>query len=184
MIGMSLFKSLKSYIKKKISGIDNLNGTIIKPKQIVGGNHISIGYGTVIAKGAIITSWGKRRNQRFSSSIQIGDNCMIGEYAHISSCKSVIIGDNVLTGRYVYISDNSHGKTDLESLKIPPIDRDLYIKGPVQIGNKVWIGERACILSGVKIGDSAIIAANAVVTKDVPPYAVVGGVPAKIIKQL
>jgi len=57
-------------------------------------------------------------------------------------------------------------------------------KGPVRIGNKVWIGDNAVIMDGVTIGDSAIIAANAVVTKDVPAYAVVGGVPAKVIKQV
>lgn len=53
---------------------------------------------------------------------------------------------------------------------------------PCMIGNDVWIGTRATILDGVKIGDGAVIAAGAVVTKDVPPYAIVGGVPAKIIK--
>jgi len=52
----------------------------------------------------------------------------------------------------------------------------------VEIGNDVWIGARAIILDGIKIGDGAIIAANAVVTKDVPPYAIVGGIPAKVIK--
>jgi acetyltransferase-like isoleucine patch superfamily enzyme len=53
---------------------------------------------------------------------------------------------------------------------------------PIEIGNDVWIGARAIILDGVRIGDGAVIAANAVVTKDVPPYAIVGGTPAKIIK--
>lgn len=53
---------------------------------------------------------------------------------------------------------------------------------PVKVGNDVWIGERAMIMGGVNIGDGAVIGACAVVTKDVPPYAVVGGVPAKIIR--
>ena len=54
--------------------------------------------------------------------------------------------------------------------------------GMTEIGNDVWIGDRTVIMSGVKIGDGAIVAAGAVVTKDVPPYAVVGGVPARVIK--
>ena len=55
-------------------------------------------------------------------------------------------------------------------------------KGDIVVGNDVWIGYEAVILSGVTIGDGAIVAARAVVTKDVPPYAIVGGVPAKIIR--
>ena len=92
------------------------------------------------------------------------------------------MGNNILTGRYVYISDNSHGKSNKEELDIPPIKRKLYVKGPVIIEDNVWIGERVCILSGVHIGKGAIIAANAVVTHDVPAGCIVGGVPAKIIK--
>ena len=53
---------------------------------------------------------------------------------------------------------------------------------PITIGNDVWIGARAMVMDGVEVGDGAIVAANAVVTKDVPPYAIVGGVPAKVIR--
>jgi virginiamycin A acetyltransferase len=56
-------------------------------------------------------------------------------------------------------------------------------KGDIVIGNDVWIGYEAVILSGVKIGDGAIIGARAVVTKDIPPYTIVGGVPAKVIRK-
>lgn len=61
-------------------------------------------------------------------------------------------------------------------------ERDTFTKGDVRIGNDVWVGTRATILSGVKIGDGAVIAAGAVVTENVPPYAIVGGVPARLIK--
>ncbi|MST85779.1 hypothetical protein FYJ73_14080 [Prevotellaceae bacterium LKV-178-WT-2A] len=63
-----------------------------------------------------------------------------------------------------------------------PSKRDLYIKGPVVIEDNVWIGDKASIHSGVTIGKGTIVACNAVVTKDVPPYSVVAGVPAKVIK--
>ena len=172
------------YLRRKICGIKELHGTIIKPHQVIGGENIAIGKGSIIAKGAILTAFKKRREQCFDSKIIIGSNCMIGENVHISSCKCVSVGDNVLTGRYVYISDNLHGSTDISSLRIPPIERPITIKGPVTIGNNVWIGERVCVLSGVSIGDGAVIAANSVVTHDVPAYAVAAGVPARINKQL
>lgn len=60
----------------------------------------------------------------------------------------------------------------------------LISKGPVVIEDNVWIGEHACIMPGTTIGKGSIVGANAVVTKDVPPYSLVGGVPAKLIKTL
>ena len=72
--------------------------------------------------------------------------------------------------------------TDYDSLHIPPLKRNLFSKGPVIIGKNVWIGDKATILPGIIVGDGAIIAANSVVTKNVPAYGVVGGNPAKLIK--
>ena len=168
-------KIIKSYFKK-------MDGCIISPHQLMGEKYISIGKGTTISKGGILTAWDKYESQTFTPSIKIGNNTYIGEYAHITACKEIIIGNNVLTGRRIYISDNAHGNSSKEEIDIPPIKRPLYVKGSVIIEDNVWIGERVCILSGVHIGKGAIIAANAVVTHDVPAACVVGGVPAKIIK--
>jgi len=158
-------------------------GYIVRPHQIVGEKYISIGRDTVFAEGAIVTAIDTRQNQHFTPCLTIGSGCMFGEHIHISCCQGISIGNNVLTGRYVYISDNTHGDTDYETLNTPPTTRPLKVKGNVVIGNNVWIGERVCILSGVKIGDGAVVAANAVVTHDVPEYCVVAGCPAKIIKR-
>lgn len=167
---------MKSHFKK-------LDGYIMLPKQIIGHKNISIGEGSIIARGAIITAIEKREQQQFTPEISIGNNCLLGENIHITSCNRISIGDGVLTGRYVLISDNIHGNTDFDTLKnIPPTRRELITKGHVTIGKNVWLGERVCILSGVTIGDGAVIAANSVVTKDIPAYSVFGGVPAKKIK--
>lgn len=132
----------------------------------------------------ILGCWVKYGDSIYHPEIRIGSNTYIGDYTQISAANQVVIGDGVLTGRYVYISDNNHGKTDAANLQKKPVDRTLFIKGPVHIGNNVWIGDKVSILSGVTIGDGAVIAANAVVTKDVPPYCVVGGVPARIIHKV
>ena len=95
---------------------------------------------------------------------------------------SIIIGDGVMMGRNVFISDHLHGNT--ESSALMPRERKLYSKGGVKIGNHVLIGSNVCIMPGVTIGDDCIIGANAVVTHSMPECAVIGGIPAKVLKQL
>lgn len=177
-----LYKYIYNNVIK--SRFKRMEGSLIYPYQIKGEKYISIGKGTTIHKGVILTAWDKYGQQIFNPSIVIGENTNIGEYAHITACKEIIIGNNVLTGRRILISDNSHGNLSKEEIDIPPIQRPLHVKGSVIIEDNVWIGERACILSGVHIGKGAIIAANAVVTHDVPAATIVGGVPAKIIKSI
>lgn len=116
--------------------------------------------------------------------INIGDNVSIGEYCHITSSSRIVIGNGLLTGRFVLISDNSHGKTDGTGLEMPPLWRDVICGGEIHIGDNVWIGDKATILPGVTIGTGSIIAANAVVTKSIPPYSIAAGCPAKIIKNM
>lgn len=125
----------------------------------------------------------RRSGNKYKPELTIGNNVTFTSYTQISCIDKVVIGDNCLFGRYVYISDNTHGKSDYSDLDIPPLERELSSKGPVIIGRNVWIGRCSTILSGVTIGDNAIIGANSVVNKDVPANAVVAGVPAKIIKQ-
>ena len=162
----------------------DINGYLYHPHQLKGLQYISIGYNTGFGRGVILTAWDEFAGFHYQPSIHIGNHCHIGEHSHITACHSITIGDNLLTGRYVYISDNAHGEAVASQLDIPPTLRPLHVKGPVVIGNNVWIGEGVRILSGVTIGDGAIIGANAVVTHDVPSGAVVGGVPARVIKMM
>ena len=162
------------------------NSRIYYPCKLWGGGQkrISIGNNTIIQSYCILGCWEKYGEDNFTPSIIIGDNCNIGEHAHLSSINKITIGNGLLTGRYVYIGDNSHGGFSPEESSIPPIYRKLKSKGPVAIGNNVWIGDKASILGGVHVGDNVIIGANSVVTKDIPSNTIVAGVPAKIIKQL
>ena len=149
---------------------------------LLGANHIVLGENVSFGNNCVLTAWESYMGESLHPEIKIGNKCCFGEYNHITSTNKIIIGNCVLTGRWVTITDNSHGKTDIATLKEPPIDRKIYSKGPVIIGDNVWIGDKATILPNVSIGEGAIIAANAVVTKDVPAYCVVGGNPAKILK--
>lgn len=161
-------------------------GTIIEPYMLglTGGNYISIGDNCYIYKNVQISAWDSYQDQKFTPDITIGNNCGIGAYSHISAINGIHIGNNVRTGKNVLIIDNAHGASERELLDINPRQRPLVSKGPVVIEDNVWIGEKASIMPGVRIGRGSIIAANSVVTHDVPPYSVVGGNPAKIIKSL
>lgn len=152
--------------------------------ELIGGEYITVGNETCLGKSIVLTAWDYFKGQKFTPSISIGNGVSIGDYSHITAIDKIVIGDGVLTGRYVTITDNSHGLPDLNDANVLPTNRTLTSKGPVIIGENVWIGEKASIMPGVIIGKGSVVAANAVVTKDVLPYCMVAGVPAKVIKQL
>lgn len=155
----------------------------LKPVNFTRGHkYFTIGRGTIIGKMAVLTAWDEYEGDRFTPEVRIGKDCSFGDYVHISAIRSIEIGDGVMTGRWVTINDNAHGTTDIDTLHQRPAKRRLHSKGPIKIGDNVWIGDKVTILGGVKIGDGAIIGANSVVTKDVAPYTVVAGISARVIK--
>ena len=111
------------------------------------------------------------------SGIRIGDNSGLGVNCSVRG--PLEIGENVMMGPDVIIMTSSH---NVESTFLPMNQQGSLPKQKVIIGDDVWIGTRVIILPGVRVGTGSIIGAGAVVTKDVPDYAIVGGVPAKIIK--
>ena len=114
----------------------------------------------------------------FTPGLKIGDNSGVGIRCEVNG--EVTIGNNVMMGPEVviYTSSHAHDRTD-----ITMIEQGSEEIKPVSIGNDVWIGRRAMIMPGVNIGNGCIVGAGAVVTKDVPDYCIVGGVPAKIVKR-
>ncbi|WP_455639717.1 acyltransferase [Parabacteroides sp.] len=109
------------------------------------------------------------------SRLIIGDS-YINDDTYIECESSIVIGNNVLIGRHVTVRDSDgHDHGDASG------DKERCL--PVVIGDSVWIGSYAMIQKGVHIGDGAIVAAGAIVTKDVPPRCLVGGVPAKVLKE-
>ena len=174
------------WIKNFLSSIGE-HSKICYPCNLQGGGlkNIKIGDYTTIQGSSVLGCWTKYGEQQFSNaSITIGNHCSIGEYNHFTACNKITIGDGLLTGRYVIVSDNSHGGLSEEEATIQPSLRDLKSKGDVVIGNNVWLSDKVTVLAGVHIGNNVIVAANAVVTKDIPSNCIVAGVPGKIIKQL
>lgn len=125
--------------------------------------NMQIGDATIINMGARIYK---------SSGITIGDDCVIGENIILDGRAPLTIGDHVDIASEVMIYNSEH---DIHDATFKAIE------APVKIGDYVFIGPRAIILPGVTIGDRAVVGAGAVVTKDVPEGAIVGGVPAKVI---
>ena len=148
--------------------------------KIRGGQYIKIGEKCVFDDFYYITI--NNRIKGTIPSMTIGKRCWFGAYNHITCSNNITIGDNLLTGKWVTITDNSHGDSSFSSMKEPPMDRAIFSKGSVIIGNNVWIGDKVTILPGVSIGDNSVIAANAVVTRDVPSFSFVAGNPANVIK--
>lgn len=153
-------------------------------QDLKGESYIRVGANCTFYSDIELTAWHSYKGETFQPEIVIGNGCTIRQRNHITAINSIRIGDNLLTGPDVLITDNAHGACNLENTHIRPQDRKLVSKGAVVIGNNVWIGEKASIMPGVTIGDGAIIAANSVVTRDIPTGAVAAGCPAKIIKQL
>jgi acetyltransferase-like isoleucine patch superfamily enzyme len=123
------------------------------------------------------------RTSSGKKSLTIGRFVQINDRCHIAALNSIEIGDNVLIASNVFITDHDHGDTSPESLQVTPAQRPLS-HSPVKIEKNVWIGQNAVILKGVTIGESSVIAAGSVVTRNVPPFCVVAGIPATILKQV
>lgn len=110
------------------------------------------------------------------NSLDIDEGVFISQHCTVSG--TVHIGRNTLIGGFVTIIDGNHVFSDSAS----PVKTQGGVQKPIDIGEDVWIGTNSVILQGVRIGDHAVVAANATVTKDVPDWAVVAGTPARVIR--
>ena len=122
-------------------------------------------------------------NSEFShNTISIGNDVYIGPYALFSAVKGLTIGNKVTFGPRVTIMGGNHNFREVGQYIFDVHEKRDDDDAPVIIEDDTWIGSNAIILKGVTVGHGAIVGAGAIVTKDVPPYAIVGGNPAKVIK--
>src|SRR6266568_477835 len=130
-----------------------------------------IGPGASILMGQHVQMAGVRSS---GMKVSIGKGSVINHGCLLYTTGGLVIGENVSISSGVWLVTGTHDMNDPQFV-------DLY--KPILIGDYVWIGMRATILAGITIGEGAVVMAGAVVTHDVPPYAVVGGVPARVISQ-
>lgn len=143
----------------------------LSKKGLICGNNVSLGYFTHIELTGSLKLLGQ--------GMIVGNNVGLGSHGHYGSGAGLLeIGDNTIFGNYVSIHPENHNFADLN---IPIRLQGVTGKG-IKIGNDCWIGAKVTILDGTVIGDHSIVAAGAVVTGKFPPYSIIGGVPAKIIK--
>ncbi|HDY85187.1 hypothetical protein LCGC14_0881120 [marine sediment metagenome] len=152
------------------------------PIFIRGKKFIKFGVGFTTGVGVRLDALGSENK----TQIEFGDGVQLNDYVHIGAIEKVVIGNNVLIASRVFISDHNHGLYNGDNEHSSPDElpavRPLFAN-PVIIEDRVWIGENACILPGVKIGSGAIIGAGSIVTKDVLAETIVAGNPARKIKQ-
>jgi len=155
-------------------------GSILsRNSKVIGANNISIGNNVFISENGWLNA--NRENSSANPSLSIGDNTYIGRMCQINAWMDVDIGKNVLIADRVFISDADHQFKDKAK---PIIEQGDKFIGSIKICDGSWLGIGCVILPGVIIGKNAIVAANSVVTKNVPDHSIASGVPAKIIKQL
>lgn len=153
------------------------NSIVFYPSNIPDKYFIKIGSNTTILQNCRMQVF--NRLTGLNANITIGNNCYISANLTLLAGGSIEIGNDVLIASNVLIASENHG-INPEST-VPYMNQPLICK-PVFVGDGCWIGEKVSILSGVRIGKKSIVAANAVVTKDIPDYSLSAGCPAKVIK--
>jgi acetyltransferase-like isoleucine patch superfamily enzyme len=134
------------------------------------GNNVSIGdYGKVVVSTTL---------NHIGKFIRIGNNVGIGEYAYLGGAGGLTIGDDCIIGQYFSCHPENHNF----QMRDTPIRHQGVSRSGIRLGKNCWVGAKVTLLDGVSVGDHSVIAAGAVVTKSFPPYSVLGGVPARVIK--
>jgi acetyltransferase-like isoleucine patch superfamily enzyme len=142
------------------------------------GVKLEIGRGATLALGRWSWLGHGCKIRVHEGEVSIGAKTVVGQECTISAFQHVAIGRECVVADRVMLIDFDHGMVEVER----PVRLQGIYKRDVNVGNNCWIGYGACVLRGVTVGDNCVIGTNAVVTRDVPDNAIVGGVPAKVIR--
>lgn len=159
-------------LRARVSGAVPVSTQFDGPVYAAKATRLWLGGRCRLGRGCFFETRGPGRI-RIGRHVRVNTGCVVVSHSE----GGVTIGDDCLIGEYVSIRDADHGTR----IGTPMRTQD-HVSAPVTIGDDVWIARGVVILKGVTIGSGAIVAANSVVTRDVPPMAVVGGAPARLIK--
>src|SRR5688572_1220829 len=178
MLSFKYARLLARYVRRRLLTSAGWRWETDGPLFLGRGLQLQIGKGGRIRFGRFVWVGDGTKIRCHEGEVVIGPKTVLGQDCTISAYQSVRIGEQcVIADRAMFI-DFDHSVADVEL----PIRQQGIYKRDVEVGSNCWIGYGACILRGVRIGDNAIVGSNSVVTRDVPANAVVGGVPAKVIR--
>lgn len=183
--GLLMFRK-KVFIGHNVSFIQKSNlilgkGTTIESSTIFdccAANKVMLGSNVKIGRSSTITITSHLSN--LGKGLTIGSNSAIGEFSHIGCAGGVSIGNDVIMGSYISFHSENH---IFKNLNTPIRLQGVTHKG-IKIGNNVWVGAKVTFIDGSSIGNNCVIAAGAVVNDKFPDNVLIGGVPAKIIKNI
>ncbi len=158
------------HVGRSVTLEDDVKIDALSRKGVRLGNNVSIGRFSIIECTGVVTNLGR--------GFFIGDDSNLGDYNFVGAAGGVTIGSNVLIGQGVRFHSENH---IIERIDIPIKAQGVTNQG-IQVEDDVWLGSGVILLDGVQVGRGAVVAAGSVVNKDIPAYAIAGGVPARILK--
>jgi acetyltransferase-like isoleucine patch superfamily enzyme len=174
------------FLGKKVK-INNLNNFSFGPNCTIedyvvfdcfAQEKVSIGSGVKIGAYTMISI--TSHLEHIGKGLKIGSNSSVGEFSYFGCAGGVEIGDDVIMGQYISFHSQNHNYEDkTKKIRLQGVNS----KG-IFLGNNIWVGSKVTFLDGAFVGDNSVVAAGAVVSGHFPPNVVIGGVPAKILKQL
>lgn len=180
-----MMKTWKSWLKQLLyrpTGVDLGAGALVRrPWTISHPRHVRIGKRSTVGKGVILNAIRQHGTQTLSGQIDIGDDVYIGHGCQIHAMQTLQIGAGSVLSDRVYINDASHGMDPAAGLIMA---QPIHSKGPIQLGEQVFVGIGSVILPGVVLGHHCVVAAQSVVTRGWPAGSMVAGNPARLIKTL
>lgn len=170
--GVKLFNARNMQFGKWVQLEDNVYMSALGKEPLRLGNNVKIGAFSRVITSTSFNDVGK--------GITIGDNVGLGEFAYLGGAGGLEIGSDCIIGQYLSCHPENHNYADNSKL----IRFQGTTRQGIKIGKNCWIGSKVTILDGVTVGDNCVIAAGAVVTKSMPDNVIIGGIPAKVLKEI